>query len=320
MNAKLILMGAALSLWAMVDANAAPTEMTIPGPQGNLAGTLIQKSTKEPLVLIIPGSGPTDRDGNSPLGITSASYRLLAEGLAKQGVATLRIDKRGLFGSSAAIADGNAVTIDAYADDVRQWAKAIQAQTKRKCVWVLGHSEGGLVALKAAQLPDNICGVVAVSAPGRPLQVVLREQLAANPANASLLPDANRALDELSAGRNVDVSEMHPALKGLFAPTLQGFLINVFAQDPAKLASNVTVPMLILQGDKDLQVRMQDGVALAMAQPKALLLMVPGMTHALKHVDGDDAAANYATYTDPETPVEPVLVGAIVRFVKRQKN
>jgi alpha-beta hydrolase superfamily lysophospholipase len=254
------------------------------------------------------------------MGVTSASYRLLAEDLAKQGVATLRIDKRGMFGSKAAIADGNAVTIDAYADDVRNWAKAIQTKTKRKCVWVLGHSEGGLVALKAAQLPNNICGVIAVSAPGRPLQVVLREQLAANPANASLLPDANRALDELSAGRNIDVSAMHPALKGLFAPGLQGFLINVFAQDPAKLAANVTVPMLILQGDKDLQVRMQDAVGLAFAQPKAKLIMVAGMTHALKHVDGDDAAANYATYADPAKPVEPVLVDTIVQFVKRTKN
>jgi uncharacterized protein len=223
MRTNTLFLAAALSLSIIMPVKAAPTEMTIAGPQGNLAATLMQTNAKQPLVLIIPGSGPTDRDGNNPLGVSSASYRLLAEDLAKQGIASLRIDKRGLFGSKAAIADANAVTIDAYAADVRNWAKAVQSKTKRKCVWILGHSEGGLVALKAAQVPANICGVITVSAPGRPLQVVLKEQLAANPANGPILPVANKALDELSAGRRVDVSAMHPALQQLFAPPLQGF-------------------------------------------------------------------------------------------------
>jgi uncharacterized protein len=320
MKTKTLSLAAALSLSITMPVKAAPTEMTTPGPQGNLAGTLMQTNAKQPLVLIIPGSGPTDRDGNNPLGVSSASYRLLAEDLAKQGIASLRIDKRGLFGSKAAIADANAVTIDAYAADVRNWAKAVQSKTKRKCVWILGHSEGGLVALKAAQVPANICGVITVSAPGRPLQVVLKEQLAANPANASILPDANKALDELSAGRRVDVSAMHPALQQLFAPPLQGFLINMFAQDPAKLAAQLSVPLAIIQGDKDLQVSVVDAEALAKAQPKAKLMLIAGMTHVLKHVDSNDPAANYATYADAAKPVDPAMVGAIVRVVKGKKG
>ena len=56
--------------------------LVAPGPQGDLAGTLVAPAEGQPLVLIIPGSGPTDRDGNSPLGVTAASYRLLAEALA----------------------------------------------------------------------------------------------------------------------------------------------------------------------------------------------------------------------------------------------
>jgi uncharacterized protein len=315
------LFGAATLLHSItMPVKAAPSEMTIPGPQGNLAGTLLQTNAKQPLVLIIPGSGPTDRDGNNPMGVSSASYRLLAEDLAKQGIASLRIDKRGMFGSKAAIADPNAVTIDAYADDVRNWAKAAQSKTKRKCVWLLGHSEGGLVALKAAQVPDNVCGVITVSAPGRSLQLVLKAQLAASPANAPILPDANKAVDELSAGRKVDVSAMHPALQQLFAPSLQGFLINMFAQDPAKLAAQLTMPLAIIQGDKDLQVSVGDAEALARAQPKAKLILIAGMTHVLKHVDSADPAANFATYSDATKAVDPDMVDAIVEMIKRQKR
>ncbi len=105
----------------------AQTPIEAPGPNGPLAGTLLGEGKGHPVVLIIPGSGPTDRDGNSPLGIAAAPYRLLAEALAAQGIATARIDKRGMFGSKAAISDANAVTIADYAADVHAWAKVIRA-------------------------------------------------------------------------------------------------------------------------------------------------------------------------------------------------
>ena len=89
------------------------------------------------------------------MGVAAAPYRMLAEGLAARGVATVRIDKRGMFGSAGAIADANAVTIADYAADVHAWVKAARARTGASCVWVLGHSEGGLVALAAAQQPDG---------------------------------------------------------------------------------------------------------------------------------------------------------------------
>src|SRR5262245_15965848 len=122
----------------------------IPGPEGSLAGTLLAPGTPSaPVVLIIPGSGPTDRDGNGPAGLMASTYRLLAEGLVTRGIASVRIDKRGLFGSRAAVTDPNSVTIDDYAADVRAWVSAIRDRTGAPCVWVLGHSEGGLVALVA---------------------------------------------------------------------------------------------------------------------------------------------------------------------------
>jgi pimeloyl-ACP methyl ester carboxylesterase len=303
-------------MMALAIAAAVASAITAPGPNGPLEGTLLDAGTKAPVVLMIPGSGPTDRDGNNPLGITAAPYRLLAEALGQKGVSTVRIDKRGMFGSKAATPDANKVTIGDYAADTHAWVKAIRDRTGAKCVWVLGHSEGGLVALESAQNPQGICGIILVSAAGRKLGDVLREQLRANPANAPLLSDALAAIDSLEAGKTVDVSAMHPALQKLFAPQVQPFLMNEMAMDPAKLAGSTKVPVLILQGGRDLQVSEADAKALAAAQPKAKLVLIPAMNHVLKDVASDDRAANAATYADPSIPVDSTLVDAIAGFVR----
>jgi pimeloyl-ACP methyl ester carboxylesterase len=294
---------------------AAP--ITAPGPQGPLSGTLLDTGRGAPVVLIIPGSGPTDRDGNNPLGITAAPYRLLAEALASNGVSSVRIDKRGMFGSKAAVADANRVTIADYAADTHNWVSAIRQRTGADCVWVLGHSEGALVALAAAQQPQGICGVILVSGAGRKLSDVMREQLRANPANAPLLNSAMAALESLDRDQHVETSGMPPPLQRLFAPQVQDFLIDMFRQDPAKLAASIKVPMLIVQGERDLQVPTADARALKAAQPKAKLVLLPRMNHVLKDVDSDGRAANLATYRDPSLPVDSGLVDAVAAFVKR---
>ena len=129
----------------------------IDGPQGPLEADMITVAGARQAVIIIPGSGPTDRDGNAgPSGLNSNTYRQLAENLAANGFASLRIDKRGMYGSRAAISDPNKVTIADYADDVEKWVA--RAGRIAPCVWLAGHSEGGLVALVAAKrAPPSCC-------------------------------------------------------------------------------------------------------------------------------------------------------------------
>ncbi|HEX8582782.1 MAG TPA: alpha/beta fold hydrolase [Allosphingosinicella sp.] len=297
------------------------TEIEAKGPLAPLHGTIIEVegSPPAPAVLIIPGSGPTDRDGNGPLGLRAGSYRLLAEALAGRGITTVRTDKRGMFGSAPAVADANAVTIADYAADVHSWAGAVRAKTKAPCVWLLGHSEGGLVALAAVQQDEGICGVVLVAAPGRKLGDVLREQLRANPANAPVLDQALGAIAALEAGRRVDTQSMHPALLPLFAPQVQGFMISLLSYDPAALAGNVKKPMLVVQGLRDLQVSEADARRLAAARSGTRLILLPGVNHVLKSVDSEDRAANAAAYADPALPLAPGIAEAIAGFIAEHR-
>jgi len=313
----LVAVAACCGVAAATAANTAPVESPIeaPGPAGPLKGTLLTPDgARGPVVLIIPGSGPTDRDGNSPAGVLAAPYRLLAEGLAAHGVTSARIDKRGMFGSSAATADANAVTIPDYVTDVQAWTRVIREHTKAPCIWLLGHSEGGLVAMAAAENPD-VCGLLLVSAPGRPMGEIIREQLKTNPANAPLLSQALPALDALEAGKRVDTAGMPPALLRLFSPQVQGFLISAFSYDPAKLLAGYGKPVLILQGQRDLQVREADAQALKLADPKATLVLLPDVNHVLKSVAADDVRANFATYGNSSLPLAPGVVQSISDFL-----
>ncbi len=297
-------------------AQGAPSlDIAAVGPTGELRGTYLAPREGQPMVLIIPGSGPTDRDGNSPLGVRAASLRLLAEALATRGIGSVRIDKRGMFGSVGAAADPNAVTIGAYAEDVAAWVDAARQRSGARCIWLLGHSEGGLVALVAGQSNPAICGVITVSAPGRPLAIVLREQLTAQLAGTPLLEPAFAAIARLEVGERVDPANIPAPLMGLFAPSVQGFLIDFMARNPAHLAASLTVPMLIVQGDADIQTGVADAQALAGGNPRAQLAILLGVNHVLKSASANDRAANVASYANPDLPLAPNVAAVIDEFL-----
>ncbi|WP_258571134.1 alpha/beta hydrolase [Flavimaribacter sediminis] len=286
----------------------------IDGPEGPLAGEATAVEGARHVVVIIPGSGPVDRDGNGPQGgLDSNAYKMLADELAEAGIASIRIDKRGLFDSSAAIADPNDVTIEAYAGDVRDWVK--RAAEMAPCVWIAGHSEGGLVALVASRKPpEPLCGLLLLSTAGRPMGELLREQLRAMPGMAPSMPAIDRIVTGLEAGRTADPDELPPHLKAIFSPGLQRYMIDLFSHDPVALAHDWQGPALIVQGDADIQVKPMDADLLAEALPQAEKVVLEGATHMLKV---DAPGQPLATYTDPSHPLHPGLVPAISGFLAR---
>ena len=301
-------------LAASLLAGPVSTEIALPSQPAPLHGTLLTPDAPTAVAVILPGSGPTDRDGNSPLGVAASTYRLLAEGLAAQGIATVRIDKRGIAASAAAGPAEADLRFDAYAADARAWATEAAARTGQPCAWLIGHSEGALVALKAVEGGDDkICGLILLSGAGRPAGVVIREQLQAG------LPDplktqAFAVLTELEAGHTV--ADTPPALAALFRPSVQPYLISWLPLDPAALLAAYDGPVFIGQGTTDLQIGVTDAQSLAAADSKTTLKLWDGVNHLLKTAPAD-RAANLATYADPALPLAPGVAEDVGAFIVR---
>ena len=109
-----------------------------------------------PVVLIIPGSGPTDRDGNNPMGVDCSAIPAARRGARrKRRIERAHRQARACSEARPRLADPNAVTIADYAADATNGSPRCASAPARKCVWLLGHSEGALVALAAAQQPKG---------------------------------------------------------------------------------------------------------------------------------------------------------------------
>lgn len=299
----------AIALAALMQTAPVSQDIFILSDPAPLHGTLLTPTQTRAAAVLIPGSGPTDRDGNQVPAVQAATLRLLAEALAEDGIATVRVDKRGIGVSAAAAMSEDALRFDHMAEDVRAWAADLAARTGRDCVWLIGHSEGGLVAQVAAADDPGVCGLVLLASAGRPAADVLREQLAALP--QPLNDQAMHALSELEAGHMV---ETIPGLEALFRPSIQPYLISWFRHDPRDLAAAWDRPLLIVHAERDIQVSEADADALAAAQPNARRLDLGGVNHVLKAAP-EDRAGNIAVYADPNAPLAEGLADAVVAFI-----
>jgi pimeloyl-ACP methyl ester carboxylesterase len=277
---------------------------------GTVHGTLDLPSGKGPfpVVLIIAGSGPTDRDGNQR-GLKNDSLKLLGKGLAAQGVAVLRYDRRGVAASAAAAPKEEDFRFDMLVADAAAWVELLRRDARFTRVGIVGHSEGAFVGMLAAKRA-KADAYVSVAGPGRKLPEILREQLGKNLAG-SLRTKAMRILDELVAGRTV--AEVPKELAGAFRPSVQGYLMSSFKYDPAREFAALGMPVLIVQGTTDLQVTVEDAKRLAAAKKDARLLEIKDMNHVLK--SATTLTEQKAAYTDPSRPLSPTLVPEVAKFL-----
>ncbi len=279
---------------------------------GTLA-TPAQAAGKVPVVLIVAGSGPTDRNGNSRLGLTSDLYRKLAWELAQRGIASVRYDKRGI-GASTLTGSWSDVTFDDFARDVVTGAAALAADARFSRVVLAGHSEGALLATRAADLGAPAAGVVALAGMGRLLTTVLREQVTPQ------LDSAQRATFEATMAAYLadgPMPEVPADLRALFNLSARRFLQTENTLDPSAEARKLRVPLLVMQGTTDIQISVQDAEALRAAQPKAEVHILPEANHLFVHVATRDRAAQLLTYSDPSLPLVPDLVPILAAFVER---
>ena len=306
---------ALLTLIAALLAGPTATEIALPSTPAPLHGTLLTpEGDTRAAAVVIAGSGPTDRDGNSPLGVRGDMLRQLAEGLAVDGVATIRYDKRGIAQSRAAALDEETLTFDSLVADARAWAAEAAARTGRPCVWLIGHSEGALIAQSAAVDNPQVCGLVLLSAVGQKAGDQLRQQLDAG-LPESLKPAAMRAVTELEAGRATDNI---PGLEALFRPSVQPYLISYFARDPVAMIQAYPGPVLLGHGSTDIQVPADNADRLAAAQPRAEKVIFEGANHLLRAAPME-RLANGATYADADAVLDPHVVPAVAAFILKDR-
>ncbi|MGJ7475434.1 alpha/beta hydrolase [Pseudomonas fulva] len=282
--------------------------------QGVLHGSLLlpQQDTPPPVVLIIAGSGPTDRDGNNPAGGRVDNLKRLALLLANANIASVRYDKRGVAASQPATPDERDLSVERYVADVVAWGHKLKADPRFGSLILIGHSEGALIASLAAE-QAGASAVISLAGSGRPMAEVVREQL------AERLPPAQLArgsalLDRLEAGQT---SLDFPApLRQVFRPSVQPYLITLFRQDPAAAFARLPMPALIVQGRNDVQVDVADAQKLKDAKPDAHLVLIEGMNHMLR-ISPKDMSEQRESYQNPQLPLARELGEQIVAFIRQ---
>ena len=310
---KFITLIAALTL---AIAASAETPITLQTISGEIYGTLVApENASRTAVLIIAGSGPTDRNGNSVAGITTNAYQMLADSLAAHGYASLRYDKRGIAASAAAGTDESQLTFDAYIDDAAAWVDLLVADERFDRVVLAGHSEGGLIALVAAKRTDKVAAVVTLAGVGEPIDATLRRQLATQP--EPYKSECYRIIDELKAGRAV--ADVMPQLSALFRQSVQPFLISQMRYEPAAEARALKVPLLVVQGTTDIQINLNDAMKLSTSNFLAKLAIIKDMNHVLKPCASLDQQMQMMTYINGSAALAPTLVPTLVGFLNELK-
>lgn len=263
-----------------------------------------------PVVLLIAGSGPTDRDCNQAPLLLTDTYRLMASALAQQGVASLRFDKRGVGQSGRNFSTAD-VTLEDFVSDALAMIAHLRRDPRTASITLAGHSEGGLIALLAARAAP-VDALALLAAPGRTMGVLVREQLARQLDDAQMAA-ADRALAAVRAGQPL---EGVPApLQRLFNPTVARFLRSVVDVDPAAAFGGLRVPAVIIQGETDAQVSVVDARALAAVRPDARLVLLPRTNHVFK--EEALSALPQASYGNPDLPLAAGVIEAIVGVVPR---
>ena len=299
-------------------AAAVESAYTIQSAGLQLAGTLtVPRGVTHavPVVVIIAGSGPTDRNGNSVMGIRPNSYAQLAWRLAERGIATLRYDKRGLPGTQGTF-DITKMTLDDFAADARAAAESLAHDARFSRVLLLGHSEGSALALIAARRGPPVAGVISVSGLGRPLGVVIREQLGRQFDSATIVRYDTAMAQYLRGEQPKDVP---PQLAPLFVPINLTFMRSLAAFDPPAALRGVRQPVLIVQGGRDLQVTTADAERLHTGRPDAQLVLIPLANHVLKQVTDTTLVGQLPSYQNPALPIMPEVVSTIADWILRAR-
>ncbi|MGQ1891015.1 alpha/beta hydrolase [Thermophagus sp. OGC60D27] len=284
--------------------------ITLETKTGKIEGTLLcpVSSKKIPVVLIISGSGPTDRNGNNPVMINN-SLKMLAEGLFQKGIASVRYDKRGIAASREAAKIESNLRFETYIDDAIAWVDLLNNDAKFSEIIIAGHSEGSLIGMIASRKKE-VTKFISLAGSGSPAANIIKDQLKEQP--PMVLDQITTIIEKLEKGETTDSVPL--MLYSLFRPDIQPYLISWFKYHPKKEIAKLNKPVLIIQGTTDIQVGISEAEKLADANKNAKKHIIQGMNHILKPAE-TDRIQNIRTYSNPELPLKEGLIDLISQFI-----
>jgi len=297
------------------DPSVTETPITLKTLTSTISGTLTMPnnvSGKIPVVIIIAGSGPIDRDGNSTTGLNTNMYKMLAYSLGKNGIASVRYDKR-MIGQSTGSQKENELRFEDNVDDVVSLIDMLNSDERFSRIVIIGHNEGSLVGMLAAH-DEPIKGFISLEGEGVPGEKVLTEEFKDKPGFMS--EGIKNVLDSLKRGKinyNVD-----PQLYSILRPSIQSYIMSWCRYDPTFEIHKLKMPILIVQGTNDLNVSIDNGQKLRSAKGNAIYVLIRGMNYVLKEAP-TDKEQNLATYKNPELPLSPDLITDVIDFIQKLK-
>lgn len=277
-----------------------------------LNGTLYQPdnlSKKTKLVIIIAGSGIPDRDGNMP-NMTTNAYKYLAQSLVKNGNAVYAFDKRTIAQIKAGNIKEEDGTFEDFITDVKDIITYFKAKKQYSKIVLAGHSEGSLVGMIAAK--DNADAYISLDGMGRPFDEILVEQIGKQA--PFLKEETQKNFDLLKKGKSFELKT--PALSAIFRKSVQPYLISILKYNPVTEIKKLQMPILIINGTKDIQVPDSDAKLLHEANPKSEIAIIENMNHIFKEIKGD-TSENQESYNKPELPIMPELSQKMNSFLSK---
>jgi pimeloyl-ACP methyl ester carboxylesterase len=276
-----------------------------------LNGTLytpIKQSKKTNLVILIAGSGPTDRDGNQKM-MPNNSLKFLAEAVANNGIAVYSYDKRIFAQMATGKLDEANLSFDNFIDDAKAVLLYFRNQKKYHTITIAGHSEGALIGMVAAN--GNADAYISIAGAGRPIDEVLLEQIGKQA--PFLKEEVEKDLATLKSGNTFELKNQ--MLATLFRASVQPYMISWIKYNPQTEIKKLHIPTLLINGDKDIQVSVNDAQLLYQAKSDAQLKIISNMNHIFKEIKGDDAE-NKASYTNPDLPINKELPSVLTAFIQ----
>ncbi|MBF8151104.1 alpha/beta hydrolase [Winogradskyella sp. F6397] len=271
-------------------------------------GTLLapQDNDQPNLAIIIAGSGPTNRNGNQNF-LKNNSLKKLAEGLTHNGIATFRFDKRIVKQIHQNNVDKDIMFDDFVSDasDVLDYFKVKGTYNK---IYIIGHSQGSLVGMLSAK--DKADGFISLAGAGNNIGDVIIEQVAKTAPMFN--EETKRVVNSLKEGKTT--TDFPVALASMFNADLQPFMINWMSHNPSEIIKELNMPILIINGTKDLQVSVSEAEVLKDANKTAELLLIENMNHVLFEIEGDDLE-NSKSYNESFRSISPELITGITKFI-----